>query len=101
MHKSSTARQRGYCDTAVQSSNGEKLVLNLQQINLDMMTFNCPLATKHWLFMDWQLKKKNNDNCRIRTCAGKPKRFLIFRLNHSAKLPFLEVLNFRSCNLGF
>lgn len=58
MHKSSTARQRGYCDTAVQSSNGEKLVLNLQQINLDMMTFNCPLATKHWLFMDWQLKKK-------------------------------------------
>ena len=33
----------------------------------------------------WQ--KKNGDNCRIRTCAGKPKRFLIFRLNHSAKLP--------------
>ena len=29
---------------------------------------------------------KNDDNCRIRTCAGYPKRFLVSRLNHSAKL---------------
>ena len=30
--------------------------------------------------------KKVIDTYRTRTCAGEPKRFLVFRLNHSAKV---------------
>ena len=36
-----------------------------------------------------KLTKNTIDTYRTRTCAGEPKRFLVFRLNHSAKVSWL------------
>ena len=37
-------------------------------------------------------KKRIVDTYRTRTCAGEPKRFLVFRLNHSAKVSYIQIV---------
>ena len=41
-------------------------------------------------------KNKTVDTYRTRTCAGEPKRFLVFRLNHSAKVSV-----YKDCSLFY
>ena len=52
-----------------------------------------------WIYIEWILrirwlllndKNKKSDIRRIRTYAGYPKRFLVFRLNHSARMSFYD-----------
>ena len=54
------------------------------------------LSTDFYMSMVYQAKigkwfdRKRFDNCRIWTCAGNPMRFLVSRLNHSAKLSVIH-----------